>query len=61
MAVKEHYFVNKGQGQSKHPKTNNSLLSSSTEEIKSGINLKNGVFWNVMPCGSCKNRRFGGT
>jgi hypothetical protein len=23
--------------------------------------LKNGVFWNVMPCGSCKNRRFGGT
>jgi hypothetical protein len=23
--------------------------------------LKNGVFWDVMPCGSCKNRRFGGT
>jgi hypothetical protein len=22
---------------------------------------KNGVFWVVMPCGSCKNRRFGGT
>jgi hypothetical protein len=21
--------------------------------------LKNGVFWDVMPCGSCKNRRFG--
>jgi hypothetical protein len=19
------------------------------------------VFWEVMPCGSCKNRRFGGT
>jgi hypothetical protein len=23
--------------------------------------LKNGVFWVVTPCGSCKNRRFGGT
>jgi hypothetical protein len=22
---------------------------------------KNDVFWDVMPCGSCKNRRFGGT
>jgi hypothetical protein len=23
--------------------------------------LKNAVFWDVTPCGSCKNRRFGGT
>jgi hypothetical protein len=23
--------------------------------------LKNGVFWDVPPCGSCKNRCFGGT
>jgi hypothetical protein len=23
--------------------------------------LKNGVFWVVTSCGSCKNRRFGGT
>jgi hypothetical protein len=23
--------------------------------------IKNGVFWDVIPCGSCKNRRFGGT
>jgi hypothetical protein len=23
--------------------------------------LKNGVFWDVTPCVSCKNRRFGGT
>jgi hypothetical protein len=22
---------------------------------------KNGLFWDVTPCGSCKNRRFGGT
>jgi hypothetical protein len=24
-----------------------------------GTTLKNGVFWVVTPCGSCKNRRFG--
>jgi hypothetical protein len=23
--------------------------------------MKNGVFWDVTPCGSFKNRRFGGT
>jgi hypothetical protein len=23
--------------------------------------MKNGVFWYVTPCSSCKNRRFGGT
>jgi hypothetical protein len=23
--------------------------------------MKNEVFWDVMPCGSCKNRRSGGT
>jgi hypothetical protein len=25
------------------------------------IEQKNGIFWNVMPFGSCKNRRFGGS
>jgi pentatricopeptide repeat protein len=24
------------------------------------LTMKNAVFWNVMLCGSCKNRRFGG-
>jgi hypothetical protein len=23
--------------------------------------MKNSVFWDVTPCGSCKNRRVGGT
>jgi hypothetical protein len=23
--------------------------------------MKNAVFWDVTPCGPCKNRRFGGT
>jgi WD40 repeat protein len=25
------------------------------------LTMKNGVFWDVTPCGSCKNRRFGET
>jgi hypothetical protein len=25
------------------------------------VTMKNGIFWDVTPCGSCKNRRFGGT
>jgi hypothetical protein len=25
------------------------------------LRVKNGVFWDVTPCDSCKNRRFGGT
>jgi hypothetical protein len=28
-------------------------------EIPSSCYLKNGIFWDVTPCGSCKNRRFG--
>jgi hypothetical protein len=30
-------------------------------EVFTAVTMKNGVFWVVMPCGSCKNRRFGGT
>jgi hypothetical protein len=33
-------------------------ISVSTRQ---GVHKKNGVFWDVTPCGSCKNRRFGGT
>jgi hypothetical protein len=25
------------------------------------VAMKNPVFWDVTPCGCCKNRRFGGT
>jgi hypothetical protein len=28
---------------------------------KFSVKMKNGVFWEVTPCGSCKNGRFGGT
>jgi hypothetical protein len=30
-------------------------------ELFTAVTMKNGVFWDVTPCGSCKNRRFGGT
>jgi hypothetical protein len=30
-------------------------------EVFMAVTMKNGVFWDVTPCGSCKNRRFGGT
>jgi hypothetical protein len=30
-------------------------------EVFTLMTMKNGVFWDVTPCGSCKNRRFGGT
>jgi hypothetical protein len=29
-------------------------------EVFTAVTMKNGVFWNVTPCGSCKNRRSGG-
>jgi hypothetical protein len=30
-------------------------------EVFTAVTMTNGVFWDVTPCGSCKNRRFGGT
>jgi hypothetical protein len=30
-------------------------------EVFTAVDLKIGVFWDVTPCGYCKNRRFGGT
>jgi hypothetical protein len=28
-------------------------------EVFTAVTMKNGVFWDVTLCGSCKNRRFG--
>jgi hypothetical protein len=36
-------------------------VSSVRFEVFTAVTMKNGVFWDVTPCGSCKNRRFGGT
>jgi hypothetical protein len=30
-------------------------------EVFMAVTMKNAVFWDVTACGSCKNRRFGGT
>jgi hypothetical protein len=30
-------------------------------EVFTAVTIKNGVFWDITPCGSCKNRRFGRT
>jgi hypothetical protein len=30
-------------------------------EVFTAVTMKNGVFWDVTPCGFCKNRRFSGT
>jgi hypothetical protein len=30
-------------------------------EVFTAVTMKNGVFWDVTPCGFCNNRRFGGT
>jgi hypothetical protein len=36
-------------------------LSYERFEIFTAVTMKNNVFWDVTPYGSCKNRRFGGT
>jgi hypothetical protein len=43
-------YIPKCHNRNKHNATSHSFWT-----------LKNGVFWVVTPCGSCKNRRFGGT
>jgi hypothetical protein len=30
-------------------------------EVFTALTMKKAVFLDVVPCGSCKNRRFGGT
>jgi hypothetical protein len=30
-------------------------------EVFTTVTMKNAIFWDVMPCGSCKNLCFGGT
>jgi hypothetical protein len=60
--------INKGKTSHSHAAT---IIRNTTgeQEIKernvrseafTAVTMKNGVFWDVTPCGSCKNRRFGG-
>jgi hypothetical protein len=40
------------------PETNNINVIF---EVFTAVTMKNTVFWDEPPCGSCKNRCFGGT
>jgi hypothetical protein len=45
----------------KDQKENRVLVSCVRFEVFTALAMKNGVFWDVTPYGSCKNRRFEGT
>jgi hypothetical protein len=47
----------KGFGR-KHSRTNPNDVRF---EVFTAVTIKNAVFWDVTPRGSCKNGRFGGT
>jgi hypothetical protein len=49
------------QSSASKTRSNNELAFGGVTTQKLIIFLKNAVFWDVTPCGSCKNRRFGGT
>jgi hypothetical protein len=36
-----------------------SLIISYRVEVFTAVTMKNAVFWDVTPCGPCKNRHFG--
>jgi ethanolamine utilization microcompartment shell protein EutL len=37
------------------------VVKRKINETINKLRVKNGVFWDVTPCGSCKSRRFGET
>jgi hypothetical protein len=38
---------------------NRSVQHMQKDKVTHTVHFKNGAFWDVTPCGSCKNRRFG--
>jgi hypothetical protein len=45
----------------RHDLISRSVSVNVRSEVFTAVTMKNDVFWDVMPCDSCKNRRFGGT
>jgi hypothetical protein len=43
------------------PKTLKRVQNYVGFEVFTAVTMKNGVLWDVTPCDSCKNLRFGGT
>jgi hypothetical protein len=37
------------------------IMSHVIFEVFTAVTMKTGTFWDITPCGSCRNRRFGGT
>jgi hypothetical protein len=44
-----------------HLFTSSNYIYSVRFEVFTAVTMNNGVFWDATPCGSCQNRRFGGT
>jgi hypothetical protein len=58
----------KGEGITARRRRKIRRISRKTNEIKcvgfevfTAVTMKNAAFWDVVPCGSCENPRFGGT
>jgi hypothetical protein len=43
------------------PKLHSTVYGYVRFEVFTAVTMKNGVFWDVTPCGSCNNQHFGGT
>jgi hypothetical protein len=44
-----------------HPTPDGLVMFRVRSGVYTAVTMKNGVFWDVTPCGSCKTQRFGGT
>jgi hypothetical protein len=54
------FIVNDVYKPTQHTKLNNTGNKECKVWLAFRQFMKNGVFWDVIPCDSCKNRRFGG-
>jgi hypothetical protein len=54
---RENIFLYNFNHFSKNILTNNNVRF----QVFTAVTIGNAVFWDVMPCGTCKDRRLGGT
>jgi hypothetical protein len=63
--VEKKSFMTEAEHQSKKANVLKEVVNKGTiisrREREKVMAMKNGVFWDVTRCGSCKNRRVGGT
>jgi hypothetical protein len=58
---KHHHLEGCGELQQQLQEDPDFLLKCVRFEVFTTVTMKNDVFWDVTPCGSCKDRSFGGT